>query len=137
VTKPKLESDFKKKMVDDVNANGGYATRVEDQYRVGLLDLIFATPKTGLILAEAKRFSTTFFEPSPRQYIEMCRVDNGGGVALLIGVHIKTGIHYLHHTNLADHPRGRVEMKNCVAQQPGESFTQTLERWCKETIHVR
>lgn len=132
MTKTKLESDYKKLMVDSVNAAGGYARRIEDQYGVGILDLVFSMPETGLILAEAKRFTGNFFEPSGRQYIEMMRVDDGGGVALLIGV--KEGRHYLHGTNRDDAPRGRAWAKDCIVQLEGESFSELLTRWYNEVV---
>jgi len=127
----KLEADHKKDIVDAIRKAGGYATRIEDQYRVGVLDLILSMPSTGIVLAEAKRFTGTFFEPSPRQYIEMCRIDDGGGVALLIG--IKDGKYYLHGTNRDAHPTcaGRVKAQDCLA---GDDFVEVFQRWHKEVI---
>lgn len=125
----KLESEYKNKIVVSMLAAKGYATRVEDQYRVGLLDLILCTKETGIILAEAKRFTGTFFEPSPRQYVEMCAIDDGGGVALLIG--IKGERYYLHGTNRDDHPRGRAWAENCLV---GDDFVEVFKRWHKEVI---
>lgn len=126
----KLESGYKGDIVKAINSAGGYATRVEDQYLVGRLDLVLSMPETGLVLAEAKRFTHKFFEPSPRQYVEMCRVDNGGGTALLIG--IKGERYYLHSTNRKDHPRGRVYVEQCVEQRDDEKFPDTFIRWFKQ-----
>ena len=125
----KLEADWKKDIVDAIKASGGYATRVEDQYRVGTLDLILCTPETGIVLAEAKRFTGAFFEPSPRQYIEMCAIDDGGGVALLIG--IKDGWYYLHGTNRDDHPRGRAWAQY---SHRGINFPALFQQWYKEVV---
>jgi hypothetical protein len=125
----KLEAAYKAEIVRAIKMAGGYATRVEDQYRVGLLDLTLCMPSTGIVLAEAKRFTGTFFEPSPRQYIEMCDVDNGGGVALLIG--IKDEQYYLHGTNRDDHPRGRAWAMNCLV---GTDFVEVFTRWHKEVV---
>lgn len=125
----KLEAEYKGKIVSALNDAGGYATRVEDQYRVGILDLILSMPSTGVVLAEAKRFTGTFFEPSARQYIEMRRIDDGGGVALLIG--IKHEHYYLHGTNRDDHPRGRAWVTNCLV---GENFVEVFQRWHKEVV---
>lgn len=126
----KLESGYKKDIVDAVNKAGGYATRVEDQYRVGILDLILAFPETGIVLAEAKRFTGNFFEPSPRQFIEMCNIDKGGGVALLIG--IKNETYFLSKTNLLDPQRGRVYTEDCTIQMDWEAFPAVFKRWFKE-----
>lgn len=125
----KLEAAHKKDIVDAINKAGGYATRIEDQYRVGVLDLILSMPSTGIVLAEAKRFTGNFFEPSARQYIEMCRIDDGGGVALLIGV--KDGVYYLHGTNRNDEPRGRAWVEDCLF---GVNFPEVFQRWHKEVI---
>ena len=123
----KLEAAHKKDIVDAIRDASGYATRIEDQFRVGVLDLILSMPSTGIVLAEAKRFDGRFFEPSPRQYIEMCRIDQGGGVALLIG--IKDGLYYLHGTNRHDHPRGRVYKEQCTF---GDYVPEVFERWFQE-----
>lgn len=131
----KLEAEYKKKIVDAFLGEGGYATRVEDQYRVGLLDLILILPSTGTVLAEAKRFEGTFFEPSPRQWIEMTRIDSGGGTALLIGV--KKEIHYLAATVYTDGHRGRVTQNEWVKQREGEDFPDLFRRWYKEQVRVR
>jgi hypothetical protein len=122
----KLEAARKKDIVDAVKAAGGYATRIEDQYRVGTLDLILSLPETGIVLAEAKRFTGGFFEPSPRQYIEMCAIDDGGGVALLIG--IKNEHYYLHGLMRGGdiHHRGRVPDTWCHI---GTDFVEVFKRW--------
>jgi hypothetical protein len=125
----KLEAWFKGNIVTDIRKAGGYARRVEDQYGVGILDLILSLPETGLILAEAKRFTGRFFEPSPRQYIEMLAVDAGGGKALLIGV--KDDVFYLSGTVRDDGVRGRAFIERCAVQQEGETFPQLLQRWYK------
>lgn len=131
----KLESDYKGVMVKAINDFGGYATRLEDQYRVGLLDLIFCTPETGVVLAEAKRFTGNFFEPSLRQWVEMKAIEKGGGVPLLIGV--KNELHYLAKPNLTSISfTGRVSTDNpdCVVQEEGEAFPELFIRWFKEKI---
>lgn len=116
-----LESAYKVKMVKAIKDAGGYARRIEDQYGVGILDMILCLPTTGMICAEAKRFKGNFFKPSPRQYVEMERINNGGGLSLLIG--IKEGVHYLHHSTMT------AFVDNCVVQQNGESFPDLLMRW--------
>lgn len=128
----KLENEYKAMLVAGINAAGGYATRIEDQYRVGVLDLILSMPQTGIVLAEAKRFTGNVFEPSPRQYIEMCRIDDGGGKALLIG--IKGDKFYLHGTHrVSQTVRGRVLAEHCVIQQENEKLPDLFIRWYKET----
>lgn len=71
-------------MVENVKAHGGYAKRIEDQYAVGTLDLIFIV-KGITVFAEAKRYKGNSFEPTPRQYVEMTRIEYAGGNAVLVG----------------------------------------------------
>jgi len=123
----KLESAYKSDMVRAVKAEGGYARRIEDQFGVGILDTILILPSTGAIFAEVKRFTGNFFEPSPRQWIEMQRINAGGGLSLLIGVKTGTkGPHYFHHEAKVAY------VENCVVQEDGESFCDALRRWHKE-----
>jgi hypothetical protein len=123
----KLEADHKRDIVAAMKKYGGYARRVEDQYAVGTLDLILSTPRTGLVLAEAKRVRGGGFGPSPRQYVEMCRIEDGGGVPLLIG--IADSRFWLH--QLDRNKEGFVSLTGCVA---GDSFPETFELWFKQRI---
>lgn len=131
----KLESDYKAAMRDSIMEAGGYATRIEDQYRVGFPDLLLSLPNTGLVIAEAKRFDANIFRPSPRQYIEMCRIEDGGGRTVLIGV--KNGKHYLSRLVRDDILRGTVDRRDCVEQTDDESFAEVFQRWFKETKNER
>lgn len=130
----KLEADYKNAMVDAIKKHGGYATRCEDQFRVGLLDLIFCTRETGVVFAEAKRFTGNFFEPRLRQWVEMKDIEAGGGIPLLIGV--KDEIHHLAKPDLGLRAQGRVYTSHveCVIQEEGESFPEVFIRWFKEKI---
>lgn len=128
----KLESEYKKAMCDAINREGGYATRIEDQYRVGVLDMILSMPETGIILAEAKRFTGQQFSPSLRQQVELVHIERGGGHALMIGV--KEGKHYLSGPNLSDKIYGVIHARDCVIQEDGESFPELFVRWFKEEI---
>jgi hypothetical protein len=125
----KLENAHKSDMVAAIRKAGGYARRIEDQYGVGILDLILCMPSTGIVIAEAKIFDGHVFQPRGRQYLEMCDWDNAGGVALLIGV--KDGKYYLHGTNRDDHPRGQVRDEDCLV---GDDFVEVFQRWYKEVI---
>lgn len=127
----KSEADYKGEMVRDVRDAGGYATRIEDQYRVGFPDLLFCFPDTGVVIAEAKIFDGNIFRPRGRQYIEMCEIEDGGGRTVLIGV--KKGKHYLSSLIRDDILRGTVDMRDCIEQGDDESFPEVLKRWFKET----
>lgn len=131
-----MESDHKTKMVATIKKRGGWARRIEDQYGVGILDMIVCTPHTGMFVVEAKRFTNKFFEPSPRQYVEALNVMNAGGVAALVG--FKGNKMYVANGNLANHTsksvKGRVYEEDCVVQRDDEDVYDTLIRWYKETV---
>jgi hypothetical protein len=88
------ESDFKRRLVADVNAlPGGYARRVEDRFAVGMLDLIIKLPALPWIFAEGKLVDGNLFMPSERQFVEGERIQRAGGGVVLIGW--KSGVMYL------------------------------------------
>lgn len=123
----KLESEYKKDMVREVRAEGGYGRRIEDQYAVGILDTVLKLPDLPVIFAEVKRFTNNIFKPRPRQHVEMIDINAAGGVSVLIGVRVGTKRPYYFHreTEVA-------HVDNCVVQQDGESFCDALRRWYKE-----
>lgn len=82
---PHSESYYKTQMIRSVKDQNAYATRVEDKFRVGLLDMIFVIGGHS-IFAEAKMVSGRRFMPSLRQGIEMVRIQNAGGIAILLGI---------------------------------------------------
>lgn len=127
----KLESWYKNKMVSDVQAAGGYARRLEDQYGVGILDMVFKIPGMPMVLAEAKRFSYQQFELSPRQWEEARRIVVAGGIVASIGVKIPEEV--IHIYGLPKARDGKVRASECVIAVPGESFVDTMKRWYGET----
>jgi len=82
--KVQSEADWKRWMVESCKAHGHYARRIEDQYAVGVLDCIFIV-RGHAVFAEVKRYKGNYFEPTPRQYVEMKRIIDAGGNAVLIG----------------------------------------------------
>lgn len=128
---PKLEADYKRAIVKEIKANSGYARRLEDMFAVGVLDTIICLPETGIFLVEVKRFSFQQFAPSPRQFEEMRRVAAAHGNTAIIGVKMPEEIYHIH--GIPKDHGGRVFAKDCVIQQPGETFTQLFKRWFKET----
>lgn len=79
------ETKFKLLVVAAQRRAGGYARRIEDQYAVGIPDLIIGVPDRGLMMVEAKVFTGSTFGPTPRQFVELCRIEDGGGTAALLG----------------------------------------------------
>jgi hypothetical protein len=118
----KSESDLKTEFVNSVKqVPGWYATRIEDQYRVGIPDILIGIPYGPSVMIEAKRVAHQSFGPSARQWIELQRWDtapfhdNGQHVlrmSWLLG--FKEGVMYLH--TAAD----QVKIGDCLASTPGE-----------------
>lgn len=81
----KSEADVKRAIVQELKDHDYYGRRVEDQWAVGLLDLIISTPFTGVMLVEAKLIRDNIFRATPRQWVEMQRIQNAGGKAFLVG----------------------------------------------------
>jgi len=130
----KLESWYKRKMVESIKDAGGYARRFEDQFAVGILDLVFKLPGMPVIFAEAKRFSYQQFSLSPRQWEEARQIIKAGGYAASIGIKIPEERAFI--TGLPRNKDGKVAASECLAQEPGESFPQLLKRWYGEE-HVK
>ena len=69
------EADEKRKIVEAMRKAGGYARRIEDSFSVGFPDLIVGHPDLPhLFVIEAKIVRGKFYEPTPRQYIELTRL---------------------------------------------------------------
>lgn len=80
------ESDYKRKLVAEVNATlGGHARRVEDRWAVGVLDLIIKLPRLPLIMAEGKVVEGNLFGPTPAQLMEGWKWIGSGVEAVLLG----------------------------------------------------
>lgn len=85
------EAQRKAKLVEEINALGGYAHRWEDRYRVGLLDLVLKLPDPfPIIWAEGKVIKGNVFAPTERQFEEGQKIIRAGMKALLIGWKDKT-----------------------------------------------
>lgn len=74
------ESQEKTMAVAEVIARGGYARRLEDQYTVGMPDMIVALRNYPVVMLEAKILRGNSFGPSPRQWVEMKRMMTSGCV---------------------------------------------------------
>lgn len=88
------EADYKRKLVQQVNAlPSGYACRVEDKWRPGVLDMFIKPPNHPAMWAEGKIISGNLFAPTPRQYEEGKRLMAAGVPAFLVGW--KSGVMYI------------------------------------------
>ena len=95
----KTEADVKRDIVRDVRANGGYARRIEDQYGVGILDMILIPYGLPVFFAEVKLIRSLTFAPTERQQVELNRIksaSNAGNHAIPIVIGWKEGVYYFH-----------------------------------------
>jgi hypothetical protein len=86
----KTESNYKTEFVRRAREHGAYARRIEDQFAVGMLDMLVVIPELPVFLIEATVVKASFVEPSPRQGVEIARINalrakGGGAVAVLLG----------------------------------------------------
>lgn len=116
------ESSVKTKMVKEVKAAGGYARRIEDQFGVGIPDLIMILPGSPVYFAEVKIIKGNVFSPSERQFIEMGRMYISDKVEPIM-VGWKNGKHYI------GLPEKTLTVDKCMAQRDDENFAQMLRRW--------
>jgi hypothetical protein len=97
-------------MVASIRKAGGYARRIEDKYGVGILDTILVPKGYPVFFAEVKKIKGNVFRPTDRQFIEMKRINEIGGMhmfGILIG--FKDDVVYFHEaTNYA-------EIKDCFS----------------------
>lgn len=122
----KLESELKSELVKACKADAYcYARRLEDQYAVGLPDLIIAPGGLPTCLIEAKRVEHRKFAPTPRQYIELARFNNSPSFRRGLILGFKDGLFYLH--NYVE----EITIDKCEASDPGEAFPMFLRRFLR------
>lgn len=113
----KPETKFKNKVVDSFREVGAYARRIEDQYAVGLPDLILIPYALPVFICEAKIIGASYFAPSPRQDIELRRIGVSPSVIpCVMGYDEETNTAYLHKR------AKRCYVKDCFKQLEGESY---------------
>lgn len=128
---PKLEADYKRQMVKEIKDAGGYGRRIEDQFGVGIFDIIMAMPGTELVSVEVKRFTGNQFNLSPRQAIEMHRMADAGVRVAAVGVLMPIGRIYIHGLTKSNRDTTCLT-RNSVVQAEGESFPELFKRYIGE-----
>ena len=95
------ESDVKRNMVKNVKASGGYARRIEDQYAVGMVDMVIIPRGLPVFMAEVKIVRDGVFGPTPRQFVELMGIhqaaeEGGHVIPVMIGYKVETEVFYFH-----------------------------------------
>lgn len=122
------ESDVKREMVDAIKKYGGYARRIEDQYAVGVFDILLIPVGMPCFMAEVKVIRGQSFGPTDRQWIELDRVkkaDNGAGHSISIMIGWKEGVYYFHP------PAKSIDCRDCFSITDGTArdFNQQLKQF--------
>lgn len=122
------ESKAKTLLAKQLRDAGHYGRRHEDQFAVGILDMVIALRDDDRTYhCEAKIINGLQFKPRERQYTEALRInglDNDGAVAILIGYKEAEKLWYI-----AKKFDKVVRLTDCVKQQEGEPFAKLLNRW--------
>jgi hypothetical protein len=106
------ESDVKLAMSKSMKAAGAYARRLEDSYAVGIFDMLLIPRGLPVFAAEVKMVKSNIFGPSPRQQIELARVEDVAGdqghiIPVMIGYKDRT--FYFHK------PQTKINIKDCFS----------------------
>lgn len=106
------ESDVKRGMVKSMTDKGGYARRIEDQYGVGIFDIILIPLGLPVFTAEVKMIKGNVFGPTLRQQLELERIrtvafNAGHVVPVVIGY--KDGNYYFHE------PKQTIDCRDCFS----------------------
>ena len=117
----RTESDIKRDVVHEVKMAHGYARRIEDQFSVGFPDMVVILCGGPVCFAEFKRFDGNLFSPSPRQYVELQRIQNASEKAVALVVGWKSGVFYI------ANPQPVVDIRTAKPLSVGEKFVSTLE----------
>lgn len=122
----KSESARKSELVKVSRAFGDYARRIEDQFTVGMPDIIYGIKDGPTCLIEAKLIESGSFGPTPRQKIELERWHNPrqGRISLLLGFD-DDGYFYLH--DVVD----RTRAVDCMISYDNEPFHFFIRRYLR------
>ena len=106
------ESDVKRAMVKSMKDHNGYARRIEDQYAVGIMDMILIPLGLPVFMAEVKVVSGNVFGPTVRQLMELERIREvafkaGHVIPVMIGC--KNWTYYFHE------PRQSIDCRECFS----------------------
>jgi hypothetical protein len=112
------ESDYKRKLADEVNRmTGGYAQRIEDKYVVGALDLFVKLPGVPPVFIEGKVIDGNLFGPTTLQHAKGARMLEAGLDVILVG--------WKHGEMFVSPWVEQADIRNCFTE-PGKSYAEAL-----------
>jgi len=115
------ESDVKRKIVNSIREEGGYARRIEDQFSVGMPDLVLMPLRCPVVWAEVKVVEGYTFAPTRRQLIELTKLRRPPySIPMMIGY--KRGIYYI------SPPKEKIKLEDCDEQHENETISDLIRR---------
>lgn len=104
------EADEKRKIIQNMKDNGGYGRRIEDSYGVGIFDTILVPKGLPVFFAEIKMVRNTTFGPTPRQFVELQRIEKlVSECAIPVMIGIKGDTYYFHP------PSPKIDIRDCFS----------------------
>jgi hypothetical protein len=115
------ESTVKVSVVNAIRKEGGYARRIEDKFTVGMPDLILIPLECPVVWVEVKLTRGSFFAPSPRQFIELVKLNRPPHSVSLV-MAWKDGHLYV------STPKETVYLEDCFKQEKDETVGSLIRR---------
>ena len=109
-----IEADVKRKMSEDMKDAGAYARRIEDTYAVGIFDMVLIPKGLPMFAAEVKMIHGNYFGPTPRQHIELVRIETvaaNAGHVIPVMIGYKEGVYHFHK------PQMRIAVTDCFTSR--------------------
>ena len=117
------ESDLKRELITQCKKLGWYARRIEDQYAVGVLDVVIVPYSAPTLFVEGKVTDGLKFAPTPRQFIEGVRIIDSSGFAVPVLVGWRQKVMYV--TDWAT----EAFITKSFKQPTGCNYAETLKEW--------
>lgn len=117
------ETELKTELVRQCRKLGWYARRIEDQYAVGILDIIIVPPNHFTLFVEAKITDGLKFAPTPRQYVEGLEIIKASGCAFPVIIGWRQEIMYI-----GDWAHEAFITK-AYRQPDGMNYAETIKEW--------
>jgi len=115
------EAEVKRKIVDSVRADGGYARRIEDKFTVGMPDVVLIPVQCPVVWIEVKLVPGQLFHPSMRQFVELNKLRRAPhSTSFVVGW--KRNLLYI------SRPKMDIHLDQCIEQLPGETVTSLIRR---------
>lgn len=115
------EATVKVAIVNAIRKEGGYARRIEDKFTVGMPDLVLIPLGCPVVWVEVKLTKGNQFAPSPRQFIELVKLDRPPHSMSLVMAWKESRLY-------VSIPKETVYLEDCFKQEKGEAIGDLIRR---------